>query len=473
MGSGIEHSKEAAFSEWYTDAILKAEVMDYSKVSGCMVFRPYGYAMWERVKEFLDAEIKQRGVRNAYFPLLIPESLLQKEQEHVEGFSPEVAWVTHGGNSELGERLAVRPTSETVIYDSYAKWIRSHTDLPLKLNQWCNVVRWEFKHPTPFLRTREFLWQEGHTAYSNKEDADAEVEDIIELYERTFEEVLAVPVIAGEKTEDEKFAGARYTYSLETLLPDGKAIQAATSHSLGQNFSTSFDITFQDEDEETKHVWQNSWGFTTRSLGIMLMLHGDDQGLILPPRIAPTQVVVTPILFSDDDTNEDILEACERVADQLDCRVTVDDSDKTPGWKFNHWEMKGVPLRIEIGPDDIQDDQCIAVRRDTGDKTAVDLDDIQKIPDMLDRIQEDLLEDARAKLHENTCHVDDVATAASVVQDGCIAVAPWCGDEECRDTLYDETGGKSLNKPFDEDADGDCAVCGSDAETRVAIARSY
>ncbi len=475
---GLSASKEDSFSEWYTEVIQKSEMMDYSKVSGCMVMRPYSYSVWEGIQKFLDDEIKSRGVQNAYFPLFIPESLLEKEADHVEGFSPEVAWVTHSGDSELDERLAIRPTSETIMYDSYQKWIRSHNDLPLKLNQWCNVVRWEFKHPTPFLRTREFLWQEGHTCHASEESADEEVEDIIDLYKETFESLLAVPMLKGRKSEKEKFAGANYTLSVETMLPNGKAIQGATSHGLGQNFSESFDISFQDKDGENKFVWQNSWGFTTRSIGIMIMMHGDDRGLVMPPRIAPTQVVIVPILFSDSPAqNERVLEVCRQVEDELESvRVELDDREGyTPGWKFNHWELKGVPLRIEIGPRDIEDDQVMFVRRDSGDKESVDVSKVEgRVQKVLEDIQEGLFERAEAMVEDMTVEVDSFESLKEAVSDGCMAVASWCGRERCEDFIKDETGGgKSLNILIGEKPSGSCVYCDREAECVARFAKSY
>lgn len=471
---GLTASRDDDYSEWYTQLILKSEMMDYSSVSGCMVIRPYGYAIWEAIKDELDERIKSEGVENAYFPLFIPEKLLTKEADHVEGFSPEVAWVTHGGDSELGERIAVRPTSETIMYDSYSKWIRSHTDLPMKLNQWGNVVRWEFKHPTPFLRTREFLWQEGHTAFASKERAEREVETMLDHYHDVYRDLLAVPVLKGRKTERERFAGGEYSMSLEGFMPNGKAIQAATSHHLGQNFAKSFDITYQDTEGETKHVYQNSWGFSTRSIGVMIMQHSDDDGLVLPPKIAPKQTVIVPILFSDDEEeNEEILETCHNVADALDVRAHVDDRDKTPGWKFNHWELKGVPLRIEIGPRDLENDSVVIVRRDTGEKESVPMAELNDtVADELDAMHDRLYEAAHDHLTSSVEKVDDYASFKRVVSHGRIAKVRWGGDSDDEARIKNETGAQSLNMP-DEAVSGDCFYTSQEATTWLYFAKSY
>ena len=397
---GITVGKQENFSEWYTQAIQKAELIEYTDVSGCLILRPGAYALWEGVREYFDKLIKRDGVKNAYFPLLIPEKLLNKEKEHVEGFSPEVAWVTHSGKTKLKERLAIRPTSETIMYESYRKWIRSWKDLPLRLNQWCNIIRWEFKNPVPFLRTREFLWQEGHTVFATKEEAEKETYHILDFYEKVFEDLMAVPVLKGLKSEKEKFAGAVYTLSVETVLPNGKAIQAGTSHHLGQNFSKAFNIKFLDKHEKSQYGWQNSWGISTRGLGILLAVHGDDKGIILPPKIAPNKVVIVPIYFKESETDVfnkaiEIKEKLRRHNPILDCRA-----DYRPGFKFNEWELKGIPIRIEIGPRDLEDNNAILVRRDTGEKIKVGVDEIEKrTHELLHDIQENLY--ARAK--ESLC----------------------------------------------------------------------
>ena len=473
---GVTASKEKNFSEWYTQVIQKAELMDYSKVSGCMVIRPYAYEMWERIKQFLDKEFKKLGVKNAYFPLLIPESLLTKEQHHVEGFSPEVAWVTHAGDSELSEKLAIRPTSETIMYDTYKNWIRSHRDLPLLINQWANVVRWEFKNPMPFLRTREFLWQEGHTAYATKEGAEKETYTILDIYKKTFEELLAVPMLDGRKSEKEKFAGADYTLSVETIFPNGKAIQGSTSHHLGQNFSKPFDIKFLDENEEMQYVWQNSWGFTTRSIGISLAMHGDDKGLIIPPKIAPTQAVIVPILFEN--TKDKVLAKCEDIKKELsNFRVELDDREEyKPGWKFNQWEMKGIPIRIEIGPKDIEKEHVVMVRRDNGKKEFVKFKDIKdKLKDLLSGVQQSLFDNAKKFMDDNTVKVENMKDLKKAVSNGKFAYAPWCGGVQCEDWLKDKSGGaKSLNIPFNQEKpDKKCIQCDKDAEFYAYFAKSY
>ncbi|MBN2141777.1 proline--tRNA ligase [Candidatus Woesearchaeota archaeon] len=477
---GITVKKADDFSEWYTQVIKKADLIDYGIVSGCMVIKPYGYAIWERIQAFLDSEFKKLGVKNAYFPMLIPESLLKKEQEHVEGFTPEVAWVTHAGESKLDERLAIRPTSETIMYDSYAKWIRSHRDLPLKINQWCNIIRWEFKHPMPFLRTREFLWQEGHTVFASRKEAEEEVLDILDLYARAFEEMYAVPVLKGTKSETEKFAGAVYTTSVETFMPNGKAIQGATSHFLGQNFSKAFDISFINQDEKRDFGWQNSWGFTTRSVGIMIAMHGDDKGLVLPPRIAPTQVVVVPILFSKNpEASEKVLSLARDVYSDLQkagIRVELDDdAEKSPGFKFNSWELKGVPLRIEIGPKDVEKESVVFARRDTGTKESVPVTKAPaKVGELLGAIQKALFEKAKRFLQSKVVEAKDMYAVEKVIKDGGIALCSWCGSLECEEKAKDATGAKSLNIPFDKHAPKDpCFACKKESKHRIHFAKSY
>jgi len=473
---GITVKKSENFSEWYTQVITKAELIEYTGVSGCMVLRPYSYEIWEKIKDFFDKEIKKLGVKNAYFPLLIPESLLTKEKEHVKGFSPEVAWVTHAGNSKLSERLAIRPTSETIMYDTYKKWIRSYQDLPLLINQWCNVVRWEFKHTVPFLRTREFLWQEGHTAHATKEGADTEVLIILDRYTKVFEELLAVPVLKGLKSEKEKFAGADYTTSVETIFPDGKAIQGGTSHALGQNFSKSFGITFTDEKEKRQHVWQNSWGFSTRSIGIMLAIHGDDKGLIMPPRVAPIQAVIVPIIF--DKTKKEVLEKSNEIKGKLkNFLVELDAGENySAGWKFHQWELKGVPLRIEVGPKDIEKKQVTIVRRDTGEKIAVKETDVAvKVKDLLEEIQTSLFSKAKKFLDENIVKTDDFETMKVAIKAKKFAFVPWCGKEECEGWIKDKTAGaKSLNIPFNQKKPKKkCIHCDKAAEYYAYFAKSY
>lgn len=473
---GITVKKAENISEWYTQVIQKAELLEYTDVSGCMIYRPRCFAIWEKIQAFFDAEIKKLGVQNSYFPLFIPEKLLTKEAEHVEGFAPEVAWVTHGGKSELNEKLAIRPTSETVMYDAYSKWIQSHRDLPLKLNQWVSVVRWEFKHPTPLLRGREFLWQEGHTAFASKEEAEKEVRDILELYRQVFEDLLAVPVIKGRKTEDEKFAGADYSTSIETLTPSGKAVQAATSHHLGQRFAKSFGIEYLDADGNKAHPFQNSWGISTRSIGAMILYHGDDKGLVIPPKVAPVHVVVVPIIFEK--SKDEVVKKANELADAIKqdgVRVQVDvRDDRTAGWKFNEWELKGVCLRVEVGPKDIEKGQAVVVRRDSGEKAFVKFEDLpKKIPELLDKMQKDMFAKAKEFLDKNTVRTEEEAAFKAAMEEDKMAFVPYCCEEACGEKIKDETGAKCLTLPFDEAVSGVCIKCKKDAKAVGLFARSY
>ncbi|RME53602.1 proline--tRNA ligase [Candidatus Woesearchaeota archaeon] len=472
---GITVKKKDDLSEWYTQAIQKAELIEYTKVSGCIVMRPWSYKIWELLQGFFNAEFSRRGVENTSFPSLIPESLLLKEKEHVEGFSPEVAWVTHSGETKLAERLAVRPTSETIMYDAFRKWIRSHRDLPLKINQWCNIIRWEFKHPVPFLRGREFLWQEGHTAFATKQEAEEEVMDILNLYQRAYEELLAVPVVPGKKTPSEKFAGAEYTLSIEAVFPNGKGVQAATTHLLGQNFAKAFDIVFLDKQQKKQHPWQNSWGFSTRSLGIMLATHGDDKGIILPPKVAPLHAVIIPIIT--DETKKDVLGAARELAKGLAqlFRVKLDDRDAyTPGWKYNYWELKGVPVRIEIGPRDVAAQSVVLARRDTGAKTSVPLRTLQKeLQQTLQDIQDNLLASAKNLLASKTVQAKTVADIKRAVENGCVAEGLWDGTAESEQAIKEETGAKILNIPFENQRVSGNSVTGTKAKHRVLFGKSY
>ena len=468
---GLQAKKADNFSEWYTQVIQKADLVDYTKVSGCLVLKPYAYAIWEKIQAFLDERFKQLGVQNCYFPLLIPESLLNKEAQHVEGFAPEVAWVTHGGNSKLAERLAIRPTSETIIGDSIRKWIRSHRDLPLQLNQWCSVVRWEFQHPVPFLRTREFLWQEGHTAHATKESATKEVSDILEIYRQAYEELLAIPVLSGRKSENEKFAGAEYTLSLETLFPNGKATQACTSHYLGQNFAKAFEIKFLDENEKMQYAHTCSWGFSARSIGIMIGVLGDDKGLVLPPRVAPIKVVAVPILYAKKpEESKQILEKVQALGKKHGWHV--DDRDYSPGFKFNHWELRGVPVRVEIGPKDLAEGKLTVVRRDTGEKQQVAEKDADKIINgLLEDIQKNIYGKAKKRLDESIVDVKNIDELKKAVESGKIARAPWNGKPESEEAIKDVTGAKSLNRVAD--AKDKCFHTGEPAEGLYTFARSY
>ncbi|MBI4143977.1 proline--tRNA ligase [Candidatus Woesearchaeota archaeon] len=472
--AGITVKKGEDFSEWYQQILLKADLIDYSPVSGCYVIKPNAYFIWEQIQAWFDREIKKLGVKNAYFPLFIPESLLKKESKHVEGFAPEVAWVTQGGNSQLAERLAVRPTSETIMYDSFARWIQSHKELPFRINQWCNVVRWEFKHPTPFLRAREFLWQEGHTVHATKESADEEVFTILDLYERVFSELLAIPVIKGKKSEDEKFAGALYSTSCEVFLTHGKAVQGCTSHCLGQNFSKAFGIRYLDDKGNSQFCWQNSWGISTRSLGIAVMMHGDDKGVVLPPRVAFVQVVVVPILFEQ--SKNEVLAFAKQVEKLLKhCRVLFDDrQDYTAGWKFNEWEMKGIPIRVEVGPKDVEKKQAVVVRRDTGEKQIIPLDKLgAQITSLLELIQKELYDRAKAFLTENTVYAGSWKQFEEAASKGALVKADWCENSSCHEKIKEKTGTKCLTLSLSEIPENNCVQCGSPAKEVAYFAKSY
>lgn len=468
-------SKSKDFSQWYVDVILKGELADYSPVRGCMVIRPYGYAVWENMQKLLDARFKATGHKNAYFPLFIPESLLKKEAEHVEGFAPEVAWVTHGGQEELAERIAVRPTSETIICSMYSKWIKSWRDLPVLINQWCNVVRWE-KSTRPFLRTAEFLWQEGHTAHRTEEDAEEETLRMLEVYRDFVETDLSLPVIKGKKSENEKFAGALRTYTIEAMMSDGKALQAGTSHNLGQHFSKVFNITFLDKDGQLKNVWQTSWGVSTRLIGAIIMTHGDDRGLKLPPKIAPVQVIIVPISAQKKEMVQNkAIEIFARL--KQDFRVEMDDRDEyTPGWKFNEWEMKGVPVRLEVGPKDVEKHQVILVRRDTGEKISVDESEINtKIKLLLDEIQSNMFRQAKEFRDNNISEVEHFEEFKKIIEEkkGFIKTH-WCENEECEKHIKEQTGATLRCIPFEQDnAPGKCVVCGKEANKIVYFAKSY
>jgi prolyl-tRNA synthetase len=464
------------FSRWYLDVVQRAELADYSPVKGCMVIRPYGYAIWELLQQALDSRIKSTGHVNAYFPLFIPNSLLTKEAEHVEGFAPQVAYVTHGGGEELEEKLVVRPTSEAIIGTMYAKWVQSWRDLPILINQWANVVRWE-KKTFPFIRTTEFLWQEGHTAHETAEEAEAETLKILDLYAEVCESVLAMPVLKGRKSDSEKFAGALRTYSIEALMGDGRALQAGTSHNLGQNFAKAFDITFQARDKSVQHVWGTSWGVTTRLVGGVIMVHGDDSGLVLPPRIAPYQVVIVPI--GRDNWRETVLPAAEAIRRQLvdaGVRVTLDERDERPGWKFSEWEMRGVPLRLEIGPKDIEKSQVLLARRDTREKLGVPIDGLaSRVVDLLNNIQRTLFERAVAFRDEHTQQADTYDAFQQMLEGRPgFVLAPWCGSAACEAQIKTDTQATIRNIPMNPPkAEGSCVRCDSPAEFVVRFAKSY
>jgi len=471
--------KSEDFSKWYLELVQKAELADYTPMKGMMVIRPYGYAVWENIQRALDARIKASGHVNAYFPLFIPESFLKKEAEHVEGFSPEVAWVTVGGQEELEERLAVRPTSEAIIGHMYAKWIKSWRDLPLLVNQWANIVRWE-KVTRPFLRTTEFLWQEGHTCHETAADGEAETLKILDLYKDLCETELAIPVLSGRKSQREKFAGAQMTYAIEALMSDGKALQMGTSHNLGQHFSKAFDIKFEDRSQKLQYVWQTSWGMTTRTVGALIMVHGDDSGLVFPPRVAPVQAVIVPISVGN--WRESVLPLAAKVREDLGragVRIELDAREEfTPGWKFSEYEMRGVPLRIEIGPRDVKQEQVVMVRRDTGKKDAAPLASVSDVvPRVLADIQQSLYDRALAFRRENTREVSDFASFKAVMEEkrgfikGC-----WCGDEACEDRIKDETMATIRVLPLEQPADlagRPCVCCGRPAKMLAVFARAY
>jgi len=460
------------FAQWYTDVVKKAELIDYSSVRGCMILRPGGYAIWENIQKELDRRFKETGVENVYMPLFIPESLLQKEKDHVEGFAPEVAWVTHGGMEPLTERLCVRPTSETLFCDLYANIIQSHRDLPKLYNQWCSVVRWE-KTTRPFLRSTEFLWQEGHTAHATALEAEDRTIQMLNVYADFCEEVLAIPMIKGKKTDKEKFAGANSTYTIEALMHDGKALQSGTSHNFGDGFAKAFGIQYTNKENKLEYVHQTSWGMSTRIIGAIIMVHGDDSGLVLPPKIAPTQVMVIPIAQHKAGVLEKAAELKERLAN---FRVKVDDSDKSPGWKFSEAEMRGIPVRIEIGPKDIEANQAVIVRRDTREKQVVSLDGLEReIERILDQMQNDMLERARVHRDEHTYTAVDYDEFKDTIahQPGFVK-AMWCGDEVCELKIKEDTTATARCMPFEQENISDtCICCGKPAKTMVYWGKAY
>ena len=467
------------FSQWYLDLVLKAEMADYGPVKGCMIIRPYGYAVWEHMQADMDRRIKETGHVNAYFPLFIPKSYLEKEKEHVEGFSPECAWVTIGGGEELEEPIAVRPTSEAIICSMYAKWVRSWRDLPILINQWANIVRWE-KVTRPFLRTTEFLWQEGHTLHATAEEAQEETLKMLHVYREFSEEVLAMPVVWGPKSESEKFAGAHKTYAIEALMSDGKALQAGTSHNLGQHFSTAYEIEYLDKNQERARPWSTSWGTSTRMIGGLIMTHGDDTGLILPPRVAPYQVVIVPIPPRKGDWSEAVLPKSREVMASLRAtgvRVHLDDRDnQQPGFKYADWEMRGVPLRLELGPKDIEKDQCVLVRRDTREKIFVPLTEMPaKVRELLDAIQSGLLQRARKFLADNTTEVASWEQFKAVMAEKRgFLVAGWCGDAGCEAKIKEQTKATIRVQPLDrEPVAGSCVRCGQPSPAQVYFAQAY
>ena len=466
-------SMDVDFPQWYTDVVKKAELVDYSSVRGCMVIKPYGYAIWELIQKQLDQRFKDTGHENVYMPMFIPESLLQKEKDHVEGFAPEVAWVTHGGQEKLSERLCVRPTSETLFCEHYANIIQSYRDLPKLYNQWCSVVRWE-KTTRPFLRSLEFLWQEGHTAHATAQEAEEETLKMLNVYAEFCENVLAIPMVKGKKTEKEKFAGANATYTIESLMHDGKALQSGTSHNFGDGFAKAFGIQYTDKDNKLAYVHQTSWGMTTRLIGAVIMVHGDDSGLVLPPAIAPVEVMIIPIMQK----KEGVLKKAEEIKEVLKkvARVKIDDSDKSPGWKFAEHEMKGVPVRVEIGTKDIENNQAVLVRRDTREKIIVKLDEIEvEVKKLLEQMQIELLNKATNHRNEHTYTVDNLEDFERTIEEtpGFIK-AMWCGNQECETKVKELTGATARCMPFEQEKVADtCVCCGEKGETLVYWGKAY
>ena len=465
-------SMEEDFAQWYTDVVKKAELMDYSSVKGCMIFKPDGYALWENIQSELDKRFKETGVRNVYMPMFIPESLLQLEKDHVEGFAPEVAWVTKGGLNDLQEKLCVRPTSETLFCDYYKNAVESYRDLPQVLNQWCSVVRWE-KETRPFLRSREFLWQEGHTAHATAQEAEERTQQMLNVYADFCEDYLAMPVIRGKKTEKEKFAGAEATYTIEALMHDGKALQSGTSHNFGDGFAKAFGIQYTDKENKLQYVHQTSWGMTTRLIGAVIMVHGDDSGLVLPPKLAPTQVMIIPVMQK----KEGVLEKVAWLKDVLsNYRVKVDDSDKSPGWKFSECEMRGIPVRVEIGPKDIEAGCAVIVRRDTREKIQVSLDEInEKVGQVLENMQREMLERARAHrdAHTSVAVTYEEFKEAVANKPGFIK-AMWCEDEACEIKIKEETTATARCMPFaQEQLSKQCVCCSRPAKKMVYWGKAY
>ncbi|UOQ45475.1 proline--tRNA ligase [Halobacillus salinarum] len=466
-------SMDDDFAQWYTDIVTKAKLADYSSVRGSMIIHPYGYKIWENIRDELDRKIKQTGHENVYMPLLIPESLLQKEKDHIAGFAPEVAWVTHGGEEELQERLCIRPTSEVLFGEYYKNVIHSYRDLPKLYNQWSNVVRWE-KTTRPFLRTLEFLWQEGHTCHETEEEAVEETEKMLNVYASLCEDLLAIPVIKGKKTEKEKFAGATFTYTVESLMHDGKALQTATSHFLGDGFAKAFGIEFLNRDGNLQTVQQTSWGFTTRIIGAMIMVHSDNRGLVLPPKAAPTQVMIVPIASHKEGVLDHAYEIKNSLKDSV--RVEIDASDKKPGWKFNEYEMQGVPLRLEVGPRDIEKEQVMFVRRDTGEKRQVSVHDLKsEVEKLLADIHDELYKKASLYLKEKTLIAFTLADMENFLrEDNYLIQAMWCGNKDCENEIKEKTGATSRCIPFEQESIAEtCVCCGKQAEDMVYWAKAY
>ena len=474
---GITVGKKEDFSEWYTQVVLKAKLADYAPVKGLIVLRPDGYSIWESLRSTFDKKFARNGIRNGFLPILIPESLLGKEQKHFAGFNPEVFWVTHSGTNEIGDRLALRPTSETLAYTLYSKWIQSWRDLPLKINFWNTALRAEIKATKPFLRTSEFLWQEGHTVHSTKEEAEKEVMKILNIYKNTVEEELAIPVTTGKKSEKEKFVGAEYTTTMESIMPDGKALQMGTSHFLGQNFSKPFEVKFADKDNVEHFAWQTSWGVSWRLIGAMIMVHGDDKGLVLPPKVAPMQVVIVPI-YRNDEAKNIVLSKVQEIQNELESkeiRTYVDDREGlSPGYKFNDWELKGVPLRIEIGPKDIENQNIVVAKRYNLEKINLGFNEIQKIPIILDEIQVEMLKKAKKQAEDNILNILDYADFKSKIEEGGFFNSPWCGKLECEEKIKEETGAEIRVVPFNsENNSKKCIYCKEQSVSIPIFARGY
>ncbi|MCV0410191.1 proline--tRNA ligase [Nitrosopumilus sp.] len=474
---GITVSKNDDFSEWYTQVVLKAKLADYAPVKGLIVLRPDGYSIWESLRSTFDKKFAKNGIRNGFLPILIPESLLGKEQKHFAGFNPEVFWVTHSGTNEIGDKLALRPTSETLAYTMYAKWIQSWRDLPLKINFWNTALRAEIKATKPFLRTSEFLWQEGHTVHTSQEEAEEEVIKILEIYKNSVEEELAIPVTVGKKSEKEKFVGAVYTTTMESIMPDGKALQMGTSHFLGQNFSKPFEVKFADKDNVEHFAWQTSWGVSWRLIGAMIMVHGDDKGLVLPPKVAPTQVVIVPI-YKNDEGKEKVLPKVEEIKNKLELkgiRVHVDNREGlSPGYKFNDWELKGVPLRIEIGPKDIEKESVVIAKRYNCEKTNLSFTDIERIIIILDEIQKEMLKNAQEQSKKNSINISNYSEFKSKIEGGGFLNAPWCGTSKCEEKIKEETGADIRVIPFgSENLNLKCIYCQEQSQSIPIFARGY
>ena len=474
---GITVSKEEDFSEWYTQVVLKAKLADYAPVKGLIVLRPDGYSIWESLRSTFDKKFARNGIRNGFLPILIPESLLGKEQKHFAGFNPEVFWVTHSGTNEVGDRLALRPTSETLAYTLYSKWIQSWRDLPLKINFWNTALRAEIKATKPFLRTSEFLWQEGHTVHSTKEEAEQEVIKILDIYKNTVEEELAIPVTTGKKSEKEKFVGAEYTTTMESIMPDGKALQMGTSHFLAQNFSKPFEVKFADKDNVEHFAWQTSWGVSWRLIGAMIMAHGDDKGLVLPPKVAPMQVVIVPIYKNDND-KENVITKVNEIANILELkniRIHIDSREElTPGYKFNDWELKGVPLRIEIGPKDIENQSMVLAKRYNHEKMKMGLNEVEKIVTILDEIQTEMLKKAKTEAAGNTIDIENYDEFKMKMEKGGFFNSPWCGKLDCEEKIKEETGAEIRVIPFNsENTSKNCIYCKQQSTSVPIFARGY